>query len=158
MKFSENWLRTFVNPPLSTSDLAHALTMAGLEVEAIEPVAPAFHQGGGGRSAVSENIRMRITSTFVTVNVGSAANSEPLQIVCGAANVRAGIKVPCALAGARTCLVLSLNRRRYVELNPPACYVQPKNWAWRKTAAGLLLLPDNAPTGADFRRLLRTRG
>ena len=42
MKFSENWLRTFVNPPVSTTELAEALTMAGLEVEAIEPVAPAF--------------------------------------------------------------------------------------------------------------------
>ena len=42
MKFSENWLRTFVNPPLSTSDLAQALTMAGLEVETVESVAPTF--------------------------------------------------------------------------------------------------------------------
>ena len=40
MKFSEHWLRSFVDPALSTADLAHALTMAGLEVETLEPAAP----------------------------------------------------------------------------------------------------------------------
>jgi len=46
MKFSENWLRTFVNPPLASADLAELLTMSGVEVEALEPAAPFFRQGG----------------------------------------------------------------------------------------------------------------
>ena len=44
MKFSENWLRTFVNPDYSGEELAHALTMAGLEVESYEPVAASFEK------------------------------------------------------------------------------------------------------------------
>ena len=44
MKFPESWLRTLVNPPISSSELAHSLTMAGLEVEAVEPAAPEFNK------------------------------------------------------------------------------------------------------------------
>ncbi|MEP6604697.1 MAG: phenylalanine--tRNA ligase subunit beta, partial [Nitrosospira sp.] len=100
MKFSENWLRTFVNPPISSSDLAHALTMAGLEVETVESVSPTFRN-----VVVAEVLSVRehpkaANLTVCQVDVGSAA-SEPLQIVCGAANVRAGIKVPCAIVGAQ---------------------------------------------------------
>ena len=42
MKFSENWLRSFVNPSMSSAELAHSLTMAGIEVESIEPVSSPF--------------------------------------------------------------------------------------------------------------------
>ncbi len=47
MRFSEKWLREWVNPQVSTEELAHQLTMAGLEVDAIEPAAPDFERGGG---------------------------------------------------------------------------------------------------------------
>src|SRR5512146_781135 len=97
MKFSENWLRTFVNPPLSSTGLADALTMAGLEVESVEPVAPIFE-----KVVVAEVLSVQKHPgadhlSVCQVNAGSAASAEPLQIVCGAPNVRAGIKVPCAL-------------------------------------------------------------
>lgn len=94
MKFSENWLRTLVNPPLSSGELAHVLTMAGLEVEAIESAAPAFD-----KVVVAEVLSVQKHPdadrlNVCQVNVGAAANSESLQIVCGAANVRVGVKVP----------------------------------------------------------------
>src|SRR5688500_5794050 len=97
MKFSENWLRSFVNPPLASGALADALTMAGLEVEAIEAVAPAFD-----RVVVAEVLEVQKHPdadrlTVCRVNAGEA----PLQIVCGAPNVRAGIRVPLARVGAK---------------------------------------------------------
>ena len=51
MQFSERWLRELVDPPLTTEELAHLLTMSGLEVEHCEPVAPSFSRRGGGRGA-----------------------------------------------------------------------------------------------------------
>ena len=111
MKFSEKWLRTFVNPPLSATELAEALTMAGLEVESIEPVAPFFenvvvaevlsvekHPSADHLSVCQVNA---VQVNAVQVSAGLPENREPLQIVCGAPNVCAGIKVPCALPGAQ---------------------------------------------------------
>ncbi|MDN5836016.1 MAG: phenylalanine--tRNA ligase subunit beta [Nitrosospira sp.] len=150
MKFSENWLRTFVNPPLSTRELAHALTMAGLEVEAVEPVAPAFT-----KVVVVEVLSVEKHPDAEHLNVchvdaGSAASGEPLQIVCGAANVRAGIKAPCALAGAQLPdITIKQTRIRGVESSGMLC--SARELGLEEVAAGLLLLPRNAPTGADFR-------
>ena len=97
MKFSENWLRTWVNPALSSDELAHVLTMAGLEVEALEDVAPAFEN-----VVVAEVLEVAKHPdadrlNVCRVNVGEA---QPLTIVCGAANVAVGVKVPCARIGA----------------------------------------------------------
>jgi phenylalanyl-tRNA synthetase beta chain len=98
MQFPESWLRTFCNPALNTQELADLLTLSGMEVEALAPVAPAF-SGVVVAKVLSvqphpQADRLRICQ----VDIGQAA---PLQIVCGAANVQAGIKVPCALVDAR---------------------------------------------------------
>src|SRR3989337_2972582 len=97
MKFSENWLRTWVDPDLSSEALAHTLTMAGLEVEALESVAPAFDN-----VVIAEVLEVAKHPNadrlnVCQVNVGEA---QPLTIVCGAANVAVGAKVPCARIGA----------------------------------------------------------
>src|SRR5689334_8366735 len=97
MKFSENWLRTFVDPPLSTRELADALTFAGLEVEALDPVAPAFERVFVGEVLSVEKHPGADRLSVCRVNAGG----EPLTIVCGAPNVRAGMKVPTALVGAK---------------------------------------------------------
>ena len=97
MQFPESWLREFCNPPISTQQLADTLTMAGLEVEELQTVAPAFsHVVVGEIVEVQPHPdadRLRVCS----VNVGTSQN---LSIVCGAPNARVGIKVPCALVGA----------------------------------------------------------
>ena len=80
MKFSENWLRTFVTPPLTSAELADALTMGGIEVEAMERAAPAFERVVVAEVLdVRESIRTRIASRVCSVNAGGA----PLQVVCG---------------------------------------------------------------------------
>ena len=91
MKFSENWLRTYVNPALSSEALGHALTMAGLEVEAMESVAPPFTKVVIGEVKTLAKHPDADRLNVCQVDVGGP---HPLQIVCGAANVHAGAKVP----------------------------------------------------------------
>ena len=103
MKFSESWLRTLVNPTLSSEELSHLLTMAGLEVEDMAPVAPVFHSVVVAQvlEVVKHPDADRLNVCQVDIGDGS-----PKQIVCGAPNVAAGLKVPCALPGAEFSLVV----------------------------------------------------
>ncbi|BCK87724.1 phenylalanine--tRNA ligase beta subunit [Sideroxyarcus emersonii] len=98
MQFSESWLRTFVNPSLSSEELSHLLTMAGLEVEEMSPVAPAFEKVVVGQVLTKDKHPDADRLNVLTVDVGQA---EPLNIVCGAGNVTVGMKAPCALVGAK---------------------------------------------------------
>ncbi|MFC7462697.1 phenylalanine--tRNA ligase subunit beta [Hydrogenophaga defluvii] len=98
MQFPESWLRAFCNPPLSTQQLADTLTMAGLEVEELQPVAPPFDKVVVGEIKAAEQHpnadRLRVCQ------VDAGQGGALLQIVCGAPNARVGIKVPVALVGA----------------------------------------------------------
>src|SRR5210317_2187742 len=98
MKFSEAWLREWVSPKATTDELCHQLTMAGLEVDAVEPVAGEFSNVVVGEVLKVEKHPDADKLNVCDVNVG---DKEPLQIVCGAANVRKGLKVPAALVGAK---------------------------------------------------------
>ena len=98
MQFSESWLRTLVNPSLSSEELSHLLTMAGLEVEEMTPVAPAFDKVIVAQVLSKEKHPDADRLNVLTVDVGQ---TEPLTIVCGAGNVSVGMKAPCALVGAK---------------------------------------------------------
>jgi phenylalanyl-tRNA synthetase beta chain len=98
MQFSESWLRLFVNPSLSSDELAHLLTMAGLEVEAMVAVAPAFDKVVVAQVLTKDKHADADRLNVLTVDIGQA---EPLSIVCGAQNVSVGMKAPCALVGAK---------------------------------------------------------
>ncbi|MBA4141578.1 MAG: phenylalanine--tRNA ligase subunit beta [Nitrosospira sp.] len=151
MKFSENWLRSLVDPPLSAHALGHVLTMAGLEVETIEPAAPAFDQ-----VVVAEvvSVQKHPDADYLhicQINTGSAINKELLQIVCGAANVCAGVKVPCALAGARLPGG-DIRQTRIRGVNSAGMLCSARELGLEEAADGVLLLPPDAPVGMDFRR------
>ena len=159
MQFSESWLRQFVNPSLSTEELSHALTMAGLEVEETRPLAPPFN------SVVIAEIleatqhpdadRLRVCK----VSVG-ALSSEPLQIVCGAPNARAGIKIPCAMVGAQLPpaeaggkpFAIKIGKLRGVESYGMLC--SGKEIGLGDDHAGIYELPADAPVGTDIREYL----
>ena len=98
MQFSEQWLRQHVNPDLDSTALSDVLTMAGLEVEGLESVAPDFSDVIVARIVSAEKHPDADRLQVCTVDVGA---DEPLQIVCGAPNARVGLKVPCALVGAK---------------------------------------------------------
>ncbi|MCR4299315.1 MAG: phenylalanine--tRNA ligase subunit beta, partial [Gallionella sp.] len=151
MKFSENWLRTWVNPALSSEALAHALTMAGLEVEALEAVAPAFEN-----VVIAEVLEVvkhpdADRLNLCQVNVGEA---RPLTIVCGAANVAVGAKVPCARIGAVLPgdFVIKQATVRNVESFGMLC--SEKELGLAEESQGLWLLPVDAPVGKTLREYL----
>lgn len=100
MKLSENWLRQWVNPNLSTEQIGEQLTMAGLELDDLSLVARAFSGVVVGEVLTCTQHPDADKLKITTVNVGSHS-SEPLQIVCGASNVATGARVPVALIGAK---------------------------------------------------------
>ena len=98
MKFSESWLKSWVNPALSTEQLTYLLTMAGLEVEGTTPAAPAF---SGVVVAEVKTLRPHENADRLRVTEVDVGTGTLVQIVCGAPNVAVGMKVPCAMIGAR---------------------------------------------------------
>jgi phenylalanyl-tRNA synthetase beta chain len=149
MKFSENWLRTFANPPLDTQQLAHALTFAGLEVEEIEPAAPIFDRVVVGEVLSVEKHPGADRLSVCQVNVGVA----PLTIVCGAPNVEAGMKVATALMGAKLPgLEIKAAKVRGVESHGMLC--SAKELGLSEDASGLMALPPDAVIGASVREAL----
>jgi phenylalanyl-tRNA synthetase beta chain len=150
MKFSENWLRTYVNPSLSSEVLAHTLTMAGLEVEALENVAPAFEKVVVAEVLSVEKHPDADRLNICRVNTGAA---EPLQIVCGAKNVHQGARVPCALVGAQLpSITIKQAKVRGVESFGMLC--SAKELGLAEEADGLMLLSSDAPVGKDIRTYL----
>jgi phenylalanyl-tRNA synthetase beta chain len=156
MQFPESWLREFCNPPLSTEQLAETLTMAGLEVEELKPVAPLFTNivVGEIKEAVQHPNADRLR--VCKVDVGQA---ELLDIVCGAPNARVGIKVPCALVGAELPpgddgkpFVIKVGKLRGVESQGMLCSARELKLS--DEHAGLLELNADASLGQNIREYL----
>ena len=97
MFISESWLRSLINPELSTEELCHRLTMAGLEVEGVEAMAPAF---SGVVVAEVKEIAPHPNADKLRICQVDDGSGELVQVVCGAPNAAAGIKVPMARVGA----------------------------------------------------------
>ncbi|MET0333993.1 MAG: phenylalanine--tRNA ligase subunit beta, partial [Rhizobacter sp.] len=158
MQFPESWLREFCNPPLSTQELADLLTMSGMEVEELRPVAPPF-----SNVVVAEVLEVarhpnadRLNVCQVRVGVGPVLN-----IVCGAPNVRAGIKVPAALVGAKlppaeeggAPFEIKLGQLRGVESQGMLCSARELKLS--EDHGGLLILDDSAVVGSSIREHLK---
>lgn len=152
MKFSEAWLREWVNPSISTTELSAQLTMAGLEVDAIEPVAGEFSSIVVGEVLSVQPHPDADKLRVCTVNVGA---NEPLTIVCGASNVAVGMKVPTALIGAHLPgdLHIKKSKLRGVESHGMLC--SAKELGLAETSAGLLPLAKDAIVGKDIREVLQ---
>ena len=157
MQFPESWLREFCNPPLSTEQLAQTLTMAGLEVEELKPVAPPFTHIVVGEimQAVQHPNADRLRVCQVDVGQGSL-----LTIVCGAPNARVGIKVPCALVGAELPpgedgkpFLIKVGQLRGVESQGMLCSARELKLS--EDHGGLLELALDAPLGQDIREHLQ---
>jgi phenylalanyl-tRNA synthetase beta chain len=150
MQFSEAWLRSLVNPALDTAQLAHAVTMAGLEVEALTPAAPPFNNVVVAEILSAEKHPDADRLRVCQVDVGEAM---PVTIVCGAPNAAAGLKVPCARPGAKLPgIEIKVAKVRGVESFGMLC--STKELGLEGAADGLMVLPDDAPVGEDFRSWL----
>lgn len=156
MIFSEQWLREWVNPPLTTQNLMDQLTMAGLEVEGCEEVAAGF---SGVIVAEVQSVAPHPDADKLRVCQVSDGQSI-FQIVCGASNVREGLRVPLATVGAvlksksgESSMTIKKARLRGVESNGMLCSAEELGMA--ESADGLLELPSDAPVGQDIREYLQ---
>ncbi len=150
MKISEQWLREWVQPELGTEDLAHQMTMAGLEIEALEPVAGNFSGVIVAEIVSAEQHPDADKLRVCTVNTGT----DTVQIVCGAPNARAGLKAPLATVGGELPggLRMKAAKLRGVESLGMLCAEQELGLS--EANAGLMELAADAPVGEDLRRYL----
>lgn len=153
MQFSESWLRTMVNPKMTSDELAHLLTMSGLEVEEVEAVAPPFSNVVVGEvlDIVKHPNADRLNVCQVDVGTGTILN-----IVCGAPNVHVGMKVPCAMAGAMLPagddgkpFEIRVGQLRGIESQGMLC--SARELKLFEDHGGLMELPQSAPVGQNFR-------
>lgn len=148
MLFTEEWLRQYVNPALSTEELAETLTMSGLEVEEVTRLAPDFT---GVVVAEVVSCRDHENSDHLHVCEVNAGTGELLQIVCGAPNVRAGIKVPCALIGAELPGGFQIKKSKLRGELSFGMLCSARELGTSEDHNGLWILPDDAPVGMNIR-------
>ncbi|MDF8365412.1 phenylalanine--tRNA ligase subunit beta [Achromobacter anxifer] len=151
MQFPESWLRTLVNPAIATEELAHRLTMAGLEVEDTVPAAPAFSGVVVGHIV---EIAPHPDADKLRVCKVDDGSGELLQIVCGAPNAAAGLKVPLARVGAELPggMKIGVAKMRGVQSSGMLC--SARELGLSQDHAGLLELPADMTPGQSIREAL----
>ena len=151
MKISETWLREWVNPHLDRQALCSALTMAGLEVEDAAPVAPPFSGVVVGNIL---SVAKHPDAERLHVCKVSAGKDIVLNIVCGAENVREGMKAPVAVVGAILPNDLAIKPTKIRGVDSDGMLCSARELGLSEDANGLLTLPTDAPVGKDLREYL----
>ena len=149
MLFSESWLRTYVNPAISSEELQDALTMHGLEVDEARKAAPDFT---GVVIAEVVECRDHENSDHLHVCQVNAGTGELIQIVCGAPNVRAGVRVPCAMVGAELPGGFKIKKAKLRGVPSNGMLCSARELGVSEDHDGLWLLPEDAPIGEDIRK------
>lgn len=152
MQVSEAWLRELVNPPVDTEQLVDQLTMAGLEVDAVTPVAAMFNGVVVAEVLSTEQHPNADKLKVCLVNVGQ---TEPLQIVCGANNVRPGLRIPAALLGAVLPGDFKIKESKLRGELSFGMLCSEKELGLTTSSDGLMELPCDAPIGTDIRSYLK---
>ena len=148
MRFSEAWLREWVNPDISTDELVDQLSMAGLEVDSVAPAAPAFSGVVVGRVLGREQHPDADKLSVCSVDIGE---DEPSQIVCGAKNVAAEMKVPVATVGARLPGDFKIKKAKLRGVHSFGMICSASELGLAESSDGIMPLPGDAPVGKDFR-------
>ncbi len=156
MQFSEQWLRSMVDPAMKIGELSDLLTMSGLEVESCEPLARPFSGVVVGHVLSADKHPNADRLRVCRVDIGTG---EPLSIVCGAPNVAVGMKAPLAVIGAKLPgtsadqpLEIKAATMRGVASQGMLC--SARELGLSQDHSGLLALPADAPIGADVRGVL----
>ncbi|VEB33212.1 phenylalanine--tRNA ligase subunit beta [Legionella cherrii] len=151
MKLSKLWLREWVNFSLTEQELAHQLTMAGLEVDAVSPVAGEFTH-----VIVAEvlSTKPHPNADKLTVCEVNANTDKPLQIVCGASNVRAGLKVALAMVGARLPGGFNIKESKLRGELSQGMLCSVSELGMAEHSEGIMELESDAPVGMDLREYL----
>jgi phenylalanyl-tRNA synthetase beta chain len=151
MKISESWLKEWAPHNLESADLCHQITMAGLEVDAIDPVSGEFSGVVVGEILTAEQHPDADKLRVCTVDAGQA---EILQIVCGAPNARVGLKAPVALVGAHLPGDFKIKKSKLRGVESQGMLCAEAELGLSDASDGLMELPTDAPVGADFRDYL----
>jgi len=151
MIISEQWLRTFVDPEMNTQELAHRLTMLGLEVEGIEPAAPEF-----SGVVVGEIVAIAPHPDADKLRVCQVAGNggELVQVVCGAKNAAQGIKVPFATVGAKLPGDFKIKKAKLRGVESFGMLCAAAELGLEESSEGLFELPLDALVGEDIRNYL----
>ncbi len=151
MQFPESWLRSFVNPGLNTDELAHLLTMAGLEVEETAPAAPEF-----SGVVVAEIVSVEPHPDADRLRVCQVQHGEDdlLQIVCGAPNAAPGIKVPLARIGAVLPGDFKIRKAKMRGVESFGMLCSGQELGISQDHDGLMVLPDTLRPGQSVRDAL----
>ena len=152
MKLSESWLREWVDPSLSTKELVDQITMAGLEVDAVEPVAGKF-----SGVIVGEIINAEQHPDADKLRVCKVLGSPEgeMQVVCGAHNARPGIKIPFALVGAKLPGDFKIKKAKLRGVESFGMLCAQTELQAGDDDDGLWELPEDAPVGEDLRSYLK---
>ncbi len=148
MKFSEHWLREWVDPKMSTEELSVVMTMAGLEVEGIEPVAGEFNNTVVGQV---KSIAPHPDANKLQVCQVDVGESEYLQIVCGAPNVAVDMRVPVAKVDATLPGGMKIKKAKLRGVESFGMLCSSKELGMGEGVDGLMALPVDAPIGKDLR-------
>ena len=151
MNISEQWLREWVSPDLSTEELAHQITMAGLEVDAIDPVAGVFSGVVVAEIVSAEQHPDADKLRVCQVNTGA----ETVQIVCGAPNARAGLKAPLAVVGAVLPGDFNIKAAKLRGMESQGMLCAEQELGLSDASDGLMELAADAPVGTDIRDYLQ---
>lgn len=152
MKCSESWLREWVNPKKTLDELANDLTMGGLEVEETAAVAPAFSGVVIGEVLKIEKHPEADKLKLCEVNIGQ---SKHLNIVCGASNVRVGMKIPVAVVDAKLPNDMTIKPTKIRNAPSEGMLCSASELGLAETSDGLLELPHDAPLGKNLRDYLQ---
>lgn len=150
MKFSEGWLREWVNPNLKTDALAEQLTMAGLEVDGLEPVAGEFTGVVVGKVVAAEQHPDADKLRVCTVEDGS----DTYNVVCGAPNARAGISVAFARVGAKLPDGVKIRKAKLRGVESFGMLCSSKELGLGDDHDGIIELPASCSLGDDLRAAL----
>ena len=151
MQISEAWLRSYVNPEISTEILVEQLTMAGLEIDSVNPAAAKFSGVVVGQVI---SMHQHPDADRLRVCLVAVGEAEPLQIVCGASNVRVGLKIPAALCGAVLPGEFKIKKSKLRGEESFGMLCSEKELGLATDANGLMELADDAPVGVDIRDYL----
>ena len=150
MIISEQWLRTWVSPQVTTDALSHKLTMIGLEVDSIAGAAEAFSGVVVAQIIAAEQHPDADKLRVCTVNAGD----ETVQIVCGAPNARAGLIAPLAKVGAVLPGDFKIKKAKLRGVESQGMLCAGAELTISEDNDGLMELPADAPIGADIREYL----
>jgi len=151
MKISESWLREWANPAVETTKLAEQLTMAGLEVDSVETLAPAF-----SKVVVAEvvEVTQHPNADKLRICQVNTGEEENIQIVCGASNVREGLRIPAALVGAKLPGDFKIKKSKLRGEVSLGMLCGASELGLEESSDGLMELPEDAPIGTDIREYL----